>query len=166
MQAILRAIETGFPELTAKVLEAFVLDVFLYLRRVVVRDDINRLVRPHLATGPTVVVGHSLGSIVAYEVLRELPATPGVRLFVTVGSPLGLQVVRDWLVRGFPKPVAAWRNAYDERDVVALRPVEARHFGGPIENFNKVRNHTSNHHGIDGYLDDPVVAGWILDALS
>lgn len=166
MQAILRAIETGFPELTAKVLEAFVLDVFLYLRRVVVRDDINRLVRPHLATGPTVVVGHSLGSIVAYEVLRELPATPGVRLFVTVGSPLGLQVVRDWLVRGFPKPVAAWRNAYDERDVVALRPVEARHFGGPIENFNKVRNKTGNHHGIDGYLDDPVVAGWILDALS
>ena len=34
-----------------------------------------------------------------------------------------------------------------------------------VTNFNQVKNHTDNRHGIDGYLDDMTVARWILNAL-
>jgi hypothetical protein len=74
-------------------------------------------------TGPVVVLGHSLGSIIAYDVLRD-PASRAldVPLFLTVGSPLAVTEVQDLVVRPLevPSAVAAWRNASDARDVVAL----------------------------------------------
>ena len=33
----------------------------------------------------------------------------------------------------------------------------------PIENNRTVANHTDNHHGVDGYLDDQVVAAAVAD---
>ena len=42
---------------------------------------------------PTVIVAHSLGTVVAYDILREFTA-PEVPLFVTLGSPLGITAIR------------------------------------------------------------------------
>jgi hypothetical protein len=44
----------------------------------------------------------------------------------------------------------------DPDDVVALYPLDRRHFplSPEIENKTDVRNHTGNQHGIAGYLDD------------
>jgi subtilisin family serine protease len=78
--------------------------------------------------GPFVVIAHSQGTMIAYDVLRQLPrADYDVRLFVTMGSPLGLQEVRDvfeqWI--GGPSPwnrpacVAKWVNVADRLDPVA-----------------------------------------------
>jgi hypothetical protein len=60
-----------------------------------------------------------------------------------------------------------WFNAYDERDFVALHPLDKEHFNinPPIENKNNVDNHTPNRHGIVGYLNDVDVAKRIYDAL-
>ncbi len=78
--------------------------------------------------GPFVIVAHSQGSMIAYDVLRELP--PGqcdVALFVTVGSPLGLPAVRSMFKRWsrkkkleFPACVRRWVNVADHLDPVAL----------------------------------------------
>jgi hypothetical protein len=35
-----------------------------------------------------------------------------------------------------------------------------------IDNLMHVRNETSNHHGISGYLEDEIVAGRIYEALT
>jgi hypothetical protein len=61
-----------------------------------------------------------------------------------------------------------WFNALDHRDIVALYPLDADHFGvePAIENKTDVENHTDNRHGISGYLDDEVVARRIFDALT
>ena len=50
-----------------------------------VRDEINRIVAAALTDQPTIVVGHSLGSVVAYSVLRSDTRTLRVPLFLTVG---------------------------------------------------------------------------------
>jgi hypothetical protein len=79
-----------------------------------------------------VVVGHSLGSVVAYEALCAHPEWP-VRALVTLGSPLGIRnLIFDRLV---PQPVAgdsgelqgawpgaaeSWVNVADAGDAVAL----------------------------------------------
>jgi hypothetical protein len=41
-----------------------------------------------------VVVAHSLGTIVSYRLLRRYGAKAQVKLFVTLGSPLGIDVVK------------------------------------------------------------------------
>jgi pimeloyl-ACP methyl ester carboxylesterase len=169
VQAILRAIDRYGGGISQAALETFTRDVFLYTTRAGVRDEIDRIVRGALTEDPTIVVGHSLGSVVAYNVLRSGPRTLRVPLFITVGCPLGLRAVRNQLrpLRS-PSPVKAWYNAFDTRDIVALYPLDATNFPvtPAIENYNLVKNHTDNRHGIAGYLDDPEVAKRILTALG
>ena len=75
-----------------------------------------------------VVIGHSLGSVVAYEyIARYCP--PQVELLVTLGSPLGIaNVVFDKLTPApaggagaWPGTVPCWINVADPDDIVALR---------------------------------------------
>jgi pimeloyl-ACP methyl ester carboxylesterase len=144
-------------------------DVFVYVNDQPVRRAINKIVAAQLTGEPTVVIGHSLGSVVAYEVLREHAGNSVPRL-ATVGSPLGIRAIRRRLATPLTMPagVRNWYNAFDERDVVALYPLNAENFGitPPIKNYPFVNNHTDNRHGIDGYLDDAEVAAQIGAALS
>jgi hypothetical protein len=70
-----------------------------------------------------VLIGHSLGSVVAYEALCAHPEWP-VRALVTLGSPLGIKnLIFDRLQPSggcWPGPVRAWTNVADAGDVVAL----------------------------------------------
>ena len=61
-----------------------------------------------------------------------------------------------------------WLNAYDTRDMVALKPLDSAHFPihPPIHNKGDANNHTENRHGIIGYLDDPDVARLLWDVLG
>jgi hypothetical protein len=93
------------------------------------------------------VVGHSLGCVVAYSVLRSDTRTLRIPLYVTVGCPLGVRPIRDqFRPLRYPLPVKAWFNAYDKRDVVALYPLDRASFPviPDIENYNDVRNFTDN----------------------
>ena len=167
VQAILRAIDSNADGLNAATLQAFTRDVFLYTRRAGVRDEIDRIVATSLTEEPTIVVGHSLGSVVAYNVLRNDSRKLQVPLFVTVGSPLGVRAVRDqFRPLRYPR-IGQWYNAFDTRDVVALYPLDATNFPvkPAIENASHVRNGTDNRHGISGYLDDASVAARIVKAL-
>lgn len=168
VQAILRAIDKrggGFNQAT---LEVFTRDVFIYATRAGVRDEIDRIVGAQLTEKPTVVVGHSLGSVVAYNVLRTDRRRLRVPLFVTVGSPLAVRAVRDQFRPLRSPPVDAWFNAFDTRDVVALYPLDDANFPvrPVVDNYDKVRNATENRHGIVGYLNDSEVAGHIVKALK
>ena len=116
------------------------------------------------------MVGHSLGSVVAYRLLAlGGPITHPVKALITLGSPLGITAVREALEPiGHPPFVDTWFNAYDERDAVALHPLDAERFpvSPPITNYNKVSNESHNHHGIQGYLADSVVITQIAEAVN
>lgn len=170
VQAVIRAIDRYGGGMSESSIESFMRDVYLYTTLPGVRTEIDRIVSASLTETPCVVVGHSLGSVVAYNVLRSDPRALKVRSFVTVGSPLAIRAIRDRLRPiGFPKPaVATWYNAYDPKDVVALYPLDAENFPvrPAIENYGRVLNGTDNRHGIIGYLNDGNVAKHILDALQ
>jgi hypothetical protein len=170
VQATIRAIDKYGKGISQSAIESFMRDVYLYTTQPGVRTEIDRIVAATLNESPCVVVGHSLGSVVAYSVLRGDPRALKVRAYVTVGSPLAIRAIRDKLRPiGFPTPaVGAWYNAYDPKDVVALYPLDAANFpiNPAVENYGRVLNGTDNRHGIIGYLDDPDVAKHILDALQ
>ncbi len=154
------------------ILKSFTRDVFLYLTISGIKKQINEQVLKSFDTEPCVVVGHSLGSIISYLLLKNNPQLQ-VKKFITVGSPLGLNSVRKYLEQPLRMPECinpkekGWYNAFDERDFVALNPLDREYFNiqPPIENKNDVNNRTSNRHGIEGYLEDAVVAQKIYEAL-
>lgn len=169
VQAILRALDQE-PFVSEWTINSFTRDVYLYLMRPAIRKQIDAVVRPHLEEGPCVVVAHSLGTVVAYNVLRTMPAGREFPLFATVGSPLAVTAIKANIERPLQVPtgVKKWFNAMDERDVVALYPLDPENFDvePPIENKTNVRNDTKNRHGISGYLSDRTVAREILEALG
>lgn len=131
---------------------------YVYLANKSARADIDNLVRPRLGTGNTVVIAHSLGTVVAFNLLRELAAKGAdirVPLFVTLGSPLAITEVQRWVGGTFavPSNVGKWMNFYDKGDPVTLgRGLGANFATGIIDTI--VNNNTGNNHSIAGYLDD------------
>ena len=70
--------------------------------------------------GPFIIIAHSQGSMIAYDVLRRIkPPQFEIPLFITIGSPLGLQEVQDALRKWtggtlpFPPCVERWLNVAD-----------------------------------------------------
>jgi hypothetical protein len=171
VQAVLKVIDRKVPYGSSTSIALFTKDVFQYLTKSGIRDTIDNGVLAAIQPGEeTVVVSHSLGTVVAYSILRREGEARGwkIPLFVTLGSPLGITKIRQSLSpTTFPKCAGAWFNAFDERDVVALYPLEKPYFlvTPKITNKTDVSNHTENRHGIAGYLDDPAVAKTIHDAV-
>lgn len=149
-------------------------DVYQYLTRPTIRETMHEGIRQAFSDGKEkVVVSHSLGTVVAYNLLRTEAETRGwkIPLFVTLGSPLGIKVIRKKLAQHaplkHPAGVGKWFNALDQRDVVALYPLTRKAFriDPEIENKTDIDNHTENRHGIIGYLNDAEVARRIHAAL-
>lgn len=165
--AIIRTLDR-VPGLDGDMIERGLRDVWIYLERASVRQRINAIVEPAFDTDlPIVVVAHSLGSIVAYDIIRDR-SSGSIPQLVTVGSPLGLKIAREALAPiRHPAVVQHWFNARDTRDVVALYPLTAAHFevDPAITDFSEVRNRTSNAHGISGYLNDATTVGYLHRAL-
>jgi hypothetical protein len=152
-------------------IDEFTHDVYVYLTFPAVQKAIDRIVNDKLTPGDWVVVAHSLGTVVGYNVLRAVPSQAGIQVarYITVGSPLGVQAIRKRLQSPLSMPPCTkdWYNAFDKRDVVALYPLDAHNFSSQvrIENKGTVDNFTDNRHGIAGYLEDSDVARKIAEAL-
>lgn len=159
VQAIVRLIDRRWTPVASLAIEVILRDVFLYLHSRSMRRAINALVEARLTGEPTVVVAHSLGTVVCYDILKKRTDLD-LRGFVTLGSPLGIRAVSGRL--GMPVHVAGervWYNGYDERDIVALNPLDDTYFptSPSIENDAGLDNDTGNRHGVTGYLDDRAV---------
>jgi pimeloyl-ACP methyl ester carboxylesterase len=120
---------------------------------------------------PITLVAHSLGSVIAFEVLSQLSAKEGVNLetFITLGSPLGLDEIQDFLQpQGLKVPtlVKHWLNFADPLDPVAAdKAVTADFSAGPgvalkdelILNRHSQQLWGFNPHAAEGYLAHPTV---------
>jgi len=117
-----------------------------------------------------VLVAHSLGSIIAYDVLRDANGQGvDVPLLVTLGSPLGVREVQDLITNPLrvPAGVGAWMNASDLRDIVALDHTVRDDYSPPDRITDLlVNNASANHHGIREYLAADAVRRRILQTLS
>jgi hypothetical protein len=110
-----------------------------------------------------IVLAHSLGTILAYDVVTDSEFLPwNIQLFVTAGSPLGIknvvQKVRDREGPGpLPAKVTGWQNFHDARDKVGWfgETLAGKYLvPPPLTQKLDVLNEAPNHHDLTGYLVD------------
>ncbi len=127
-----------------------------------------------------VLIAHSMGSIIAYDVLRELDNSEmeSISHFITIGSPLGLPLVTQKIRKEFeetrtPEKVIRWTNIADPVDKVSLdcnladEYKESKSAGVKVEDIlvlNDYINHEgkANHHKSYGYLRTPELSDLVL----
>lgn len=144
--------------------------VKVYLDDQVLAGRIRSRLLAGLEGAPRVVIGHSLGSVVAFDTLRLNPDL-SVSMLVTVGSPLGMQAVQSRLRHpGGPSVtplalsgVSRWVNLYDPGDPVAAAGGLSRVW--PIVEDFTVGNGTDPH-AIRAYLGKQVTGRAVLDGVS
>jgi hypothetical protein len=145
-----------------ELIERFLRDVAVYLEYA--RDDVQKVVRAaaRKVEGELVVVGHSLGAVVAREMMYDAAIRGRTHALVTVGSPLGIQGVYNNLATpGTSHPgTDEWLTVYDPADFVALGHPVKRLYGDPIEEM-RVHNRSGHVHDVDQYLGHREVADWI-----
>jgi pimeloyl-ACP methyl ester carboxylesterase len=129
-------------------------------------------------TGPYILVAHSQGSIIAYDVLREFDGQPDIfhiLLFVTIGSPLGLAEVQDHLQKPLriPKVVQQWQNFADLFDSVAADKKLSDDFTNGkqpsdqiVVNSDTVSISHFNPHSGTGYLSTSQVRQTVRDQMG
>lgn len=148
--------------LTRQITRAFIPDAHDFLFNRERRYEIERIFADALGddAGQVIVVAHSMGTIIAYEVLRKLQRQRlRVPLFLTLGSPLGLfaveHVLRGWSGASgkLPRPswIERWVNVYDRHDPISADPDLADDYEGAIEDVEIV-NLGPDAHSATGYL--------------
>jgi len=128
------------------------------------------------------LIAHSMGSIIAYDVLRMYDGSETFKIehFITIGSPLGLPVVaekvrEEFRTKGIPAKVHRWTNIADPGDKVALdcnlvddyepnngvQVVDVLVYNKYVNDKGEANNHKSY-----GYLRAPELSDYIRDVLS
>ncbi|MGW6619837.1 trypsin-like serine peptidase [Nocardia sp. NPDC055002] len=144
-------------------------DVAAYLDDERVRKSVLDTVLTDAPTeGELILVSHSLGTVVAMDLLTQLPRELNVRLLVTAGSPLGLDGVYRKLLTGGPsrpERVGEWLNTWYAGDPIAIG-CPLRQAWGPDLRDLPVENPKERAHDIAEYLAHAAVAATIGHTLS
>lgn len=138
------------------------------------RNKVNNILKALLSEhqhDEIVLISHSMGTIIAYDVLRELGRSkdyPGFVLehFITMGCPLGLTVVKGNLLDSHGKlrtpscVRGSWFNFSDPQDFVCLDSHLAddfsrNSFGVKVKDVMVCNDYPNNEHKSYGYLRTP-----------
>lgn len=141
-----------------------------------VKDAVLERVVGDITAETKVLIGHSMGTIVAYEYLcRYAPSS--ITMLITLGCPLGIRnVVFDRLtpapIEGhgsWPGSVSRWVNIADPNDVVAMRKQLSELFSAPAGMDgvdDRVVDNGDLPHAIDRYLNARETGSALGDVLG
>lgn len=140
-----------------------------------IKQEVLARLHADISEDTRLLIGHSLGSIVAYEYLC-LYQPSNVELLVTLGSPLGIpNVIFDKLTPSpiagsgvWPGSMAAWVNVSDPDDIVALRKDLAALFPGPAGQkiSDRCVHNGGQPHAVDRYLNTRETGSALGDVLG
>ncbi len=165
----------GLPGADAAVGMAIGLPSFKQARNYLEVAQIRAQVLEHVLTrlpktGRIVIVGHSLGSVVAADLIRRLPPELTVVGMITIGSPLahagfGFDTLRD-VLREPPANLGWWVNFWNVPDLVAAHRGVSSLFPWMLDFRINTRSPISaKAHSADEYLGNGAVAEAIGFAL-
>lgn len=123
-------------------------------------------------SGEVVLIGHSLGSIIAIDLLDHLPENLHVSRFITIGSPGSVQILHEKherILKRFPYArVDDWTNFFAPIDPVPAGRGLASLFPGAQDFRIQISPSPNNKfaHYAEQYLAHPAVGMLVADALN
>ncbi len=144
--------------------------VAAYLTDRPLREVILERFKKQIQPETLVVIGHSLGSVIAYEALCA-GMGPNARLFVTLGSPLGMRgLIFDRLtptpkfeLGAWPGGVREWLNLAAKNDVVAMVKDLRPRFSNRVRNL--LVDNGGEAHSAEFYLSNKEVGEAIAQSI-
>ncbi|MGY4744956.1 hypothetical protein [Streptomyces sp. ATMOS53] len=169
LQAVLRAMDRKFGPSAGVLYLGALRGVRQYLKDAELKECIDAAVRAGVSPACRVLIGHSLGSVIAFEYVRQ---NPGHRLerLITLGSPLSLRMVSRLLpnphygrVRGLPVTLGSWVNIRDARDPVTCGGALRRWWPG-VDDRPPVDNR-GDAHAVERYLGKRETGSAVLEVM-
>ncbi|WP_405947709.1 hypothetical protein OG588_14970 [Streptomyces prunicolor] len=141
-----------------------------YMTEPSVYEEVQQRIADLIGPETRILVGHSLGSVAAYEAALRLEGE--LPLLLTLGSPLGLRTfVHDRLdgEHQVPELVGRWVNLADKDDVIAAEPDLAKRFADPrgvLESDWTLNNGEDDPHSAQAYLTKLQTGRAVREALE
>ncbi|MGC5779883.1 hypothetical protein J4O73_14250 [Methylobacterium sp. NFXW15] len=151
--------------------------------RLAARDRLRDALQPHRGTS-ILLAAHSMGGLIAYDVLRLAErdgSVPGPVHLVTLGSPFGLAEIRMRLASEHgdlrvPDSLSAWTNLMDRNDIATVGEDLADTFAPnasgtrirdvPVINAYRAPDGHENTHKSYGYLRTPEFSRIVAEFLG
>ncbi|WP_137145732.1 hypothetical protein [Mycolicibacterium sp. CR10] len=162
-----RAVWDVVPEIVVNNLSVMDLDqVKRYIKDDKVRAEVMSHILDHLPSyGDILLIGHSLGSVIAIDLLDHLHEGLHIRRFITIGSPANIRALHEGserLLKKFPySRVDDWSNFLNVRDIVTGGRGLASTFPG-AQDFLLT---SIGGHDAETYLGEPAVSTLMADIL-
>ena len=147
------------------------------------KDLKNKLLKSFEKDDDILLISHSLGVVIAYDLLWEFSHNPEykdishkkIATFITMGAPIGNPTAKNALLGSknkTPTNILTWYNIAAEDDFVAHDEYIDDDFQQKIQDIQiynlSVRNHKSDPHHSTGYLISPelaeLVVSWLEDS--
>ena len=160
IKALLQGLDY-FPELDRKLMQRFLIEAHLYLSDhnfiQQVHDKIAALIQPKQ---PTLIIAHSLGSVIAYNLLRQHPEYQ-IHSLISLASPLAFKMIQTKIVHPIQRPACLlgdWLNFYSVDDFLSASPLNQKPFAfQPAIHNQAIHTHLANPHQLQDYLQHPLV---------
>lgn len=151
----------NFPGIKGPVADIFLRQASVYLAQENVQKEVNDLVFEQVFKNrdpkdKTVIVSHSLGTVISYFMIDEMLKHYDVQALFTLGAPLGTRYLADYNPKRerFPENIRKWFNCYDKRDFVSLNaPIIKERIGfDGVSNSTEFDTSEEDRHSIVSYL--------------
>lgn len=145
---IISKIDKTIPVATKLSIFYFLRDAYLYIYHAGIKAEIDNIVKGDILKSPSIIIAHSLGSIVAYNILRNIDNEIEIPLLITIGSPLGITAIRnEFKPITYPSSIKEWHNIKCNADIISTNELNEK-------NFPTKRN-IINHNIINAPKEDP-----------
>ncbi|ENV46568.1 hypothetical protein P255_00710 [Acinetobacter brisouii CIP 110357] len=159
-----------FPDLHESLIQRFLCEVYLYWYNPEFKQQVHeRILTCFEPNQRHIVIAHSLGTVIAYNLLHELSAHYEIKRFITLASPLPFNVIQKHLMHPVQRPKVLsgdWHNFYSQDDYLTTFPMLPPMFDLHPQIDNKlITTFVDKPHEITGYLQHPLVIRRILELL-
>ncbi|MEB3753747.1 hypothetical protein [Acinetobacter sp. MD2(2019)] len=159
-----------FPDFHESLVQKFISEAYLYWYDPTFKQQVHeRILSCFEPNEKHIVIAHSLGTVIAYNILQELPEQYQIERFITLASPLPFNVVQRHLEPPMQRPKTLsgdWYNFFAQDDYLTTFPMQAPlfDFQPPVHN-QLITTFIDKPHEIMGYLQHPLVIRCILEQL-
>lgn len=159
-----------FPKLHESLIHKFLIETYFYLANSDFMEEVHQRILVSLEDDEEhIIVAHSLGTVIAFNLLQQLKSKYSIQRFITLGCPLAFKVIQTKLLQPIERPTSLhgeWLNFYSSEDFLTTFPLVNSPFDFQPKIINiAISTFISTPHEIVGYLQHPDVIQNILEPI-